>query len=90
MNLEGKLNFYYKFDHLTILHHRLIKILRCHLFKLFQGWLFVKKQQSTKWDQLSVCHGWVLSMLIAGRYLIFGWLLHFIKVLDYCNRASLI
>ncbi len=24
-----------------ILHHRLIKILRCHLFKLFQGWLFI-------------------------------------------------
>ena len=35
--LEGKLNYYYKFDHLTILHNRIIKISCCRLFKLSQG-----------------------------------------------------
>ena len=87
--LECKLNFHYKFDHLTILHHHLIKISHCHLFKLFKGWLFVRKQQSTKWDQLSVCHGWVLSMLIAGSYLMFGWLLHYIKIVDWLQLGIL-
>ena len=39
--VEDRLIFLNEFNYLFILNHRLIKILLCHLFKLFQEWLFV-------------------------------------------------
>ena len=39
--VQDRIIFQYELNCLIILHHRLIKTSRCHLFKLFQEWLFV-------------------------------------------------
>ena len=47
-----------------------------------------KKQQSTKWERLSVRHSWLsLSWLVNGTAESFGWLLHFIS--SICLRIDI-
>ena len=43
-------------------------------------WKKRKKQQSTKWDRLSVGHGWVLWRL--------GWLFHFISLFVWEKKVT--